>query len=129
MKPTILGLLLLLGAVTSAAAVDCTKTTAAPDAEASSKAKPASAEDSTGQATVPRMQPSHVAMLSNAFAAKRIGAFNYQVTRLVYEVRPGSRLWTIHYALGAAPDGRKPDPAEFEVLVDDRTGKAAYADR
>ena len=79
--------------------------------------------------TAPRMQPGHVAMLSNAFAAKRIGAFHYQVTRIVYEDEPGSRLWTIHYLLGPAPDGRKPDPDVFEVLVDDRTGAARFPDR
>lgn len=82
----------------------------------------------SAEPTVPTMQSSHVAMLSNAFAAKRIGAFNYQVTSVVYEVEPGSRLWTLHYVLGPAPDGSQPDPAEFEVLVDDRNGQPRFAD-
>jgi hypothetical protein len=126
MNRALLGLLLLLGTVALAAAPDRTKTTAAPDAEATSDSKLAA---SPGKPTAPRMQPGHVAMLSNAFAAKRIGAFHYQVTRIVYEDEPGSRLWTIHYLLGPAPDGRKPDPDVFEVLVDDRTGAARFPDR
>lgn len=113
--------IMLLGLVTSAVADDRAKGNAASEAN--------SAVEAPKEATAPSMQPGHVAMLSNAFAAKRIGAFDYRVTRIVYENEPGSRLWTIHYVLGPAPDGRKPDPDVFEVLVDDRTGAARFPDR
>jgi hypothetical protein len=93
---------------------------------ASDDARPAA--DQKAEPTAPRMQSSHVAMLSNAFAAKRIGAFDYHVTQLAYEVEPGSRRWTIHYELGPAPDGTQPDPAQFDVWVEDRTGKLSFAD-
>lgn len=85
-------------------------------------------EAASVEPTAPRMQSSHVAMLSNAFAAKRIGAFDYRVTRVAYELEPGSRLWSIHYELGAAPDGSQPDPTQFDVLVDDRNGRIRFAD-
>jgi hypothetical protein len=120
-------LIMLLGLVKSAVAGDPAKANAAAKAEAVSEAK--SVTEAPREATAPSLQPGHVAMLSNAFAAKRIGAFHYQVTRIAYEDEPGSRLWTIHYVLGPAPDGRKPDPDAFEVQVDDRTGAVRFRDQ
>jgi hypothetical protein len=122
-----LGALLLLVVMTASRATtagDVPKNGGASD----SSAEVAPAAGKQAEPTVPTMQSSHVAMLSNAFAAKRIGAFNYQVTQLAYEVEPGSRRWTIHYELGPAPDGSKPDPAQFDVWVDDPTGKLSFAD-
>lgn len=117
--------MLLVCIVSACASGRPAPTDAASHETSADTAKP---DGKTAEPTAPAMQSSHVAMLSNAFAAKRIGAFNYQVTSIVYEVEPGSRLWTLHYVLGPAPDGSQPDPAEFDVLVDDRNGQPRFAD-
>ncbi|HWT14884.1 MAG TPA: hypothetical protein VN581_03790 [Patescibacteria group bacterium] len=101
---------------------------AAPGTAATTVSEPPTSVHAHAEPTVPSLQADKIAMLSNAFAAKRIGAFHYQVTRLGYEVLPGSRVWTIHYELGQAPDGRRPDPVRFDVLIDDRDGEVTYAD-